>query len=284
MSQISSQLRSLSSRLMDVDDFGTASYDAAGVGQLETIWGEGFMSPGGPAEVGRIVAGVGIAGADVLDVGCGTGGAALVLGVEHRARSVTGIDVETYVVGEAIRRSAERGESARVRFRRVSPGPLPFSDSSFDVAFSKDAIIHVQDKGALYAEVRRVLRPGGGLCVGDWFRGEGAGLDADVDAFIASSGEEFFMQSLREGGALVKSAGFVDVSLEDRCEWYHVEATQELARLQGPLRDRFLSDLGQEVYDGTLKFWEVLVEATRRGVLRPGHIRARNPHRSAQAP
>ena len=262
---------------MDDGDIGDGSYDATGVGQLETIWGEGFMSPGGAAEVGRIVAGAGVAGADVLDIGCGTGGAALVLAVEHDARSVTGVDVEGYVVEEATRRAAERGESSRVRFLRVPPGPLPLPDGSFDVVFSKDAIIHVPDKGALYAEARRVLRPGGELCVGDWFRGEGAELDAEVDAFIASSREEFFMQSLHEGGDLVASAGFVDVDLEDRCEWYHAEATEELARIQGPLRDRFLSDVGVDVYDRAVKFWEVLVAATSRGVLRPGHIRARKP-------
>ena len=260
---------------MDQDDIDATSYDAEGVAQLETIWGEGFMSPGGPAEVGRIVAGVPMAGADVLDVGCGTGGAALVLAVEHGAGSVTGIDVEPYVVDAATERAAARGASGRVRFRRVAAGPLPFPDESFDVVFSKDAIIHVEDKRALYAEARRVLRPGGHLCIGDWFRGEGAGLDAAVDDFIASSGEEFFMQSIREVGGLVTSLGFADMDLEDRCDWYHAEATQELARLRGPLRERFLSELGQEIYDGTLTFWEVLVEATRRGVLRPGHIRAR---------
>ena len=269
---------------MDESEVGTASYDATGVGQLETIWGEGFMSPGGPAEVGRIIAGVGIAGANVLDVGCGTGGAALVLAVEHGARSVTGVDVESYVIREATQRAAQRRESDRVRFLRVPPGPLPLTDSSFDVVFSKDSIIHIQDKRALYAEALRVLRPGGALCVSDWFRGEGPGLDADVDAFIASSGEEFFMQSLQQGGDLVTSAGFVDVGLEDRCDWYHAEATEELSRVQGTLRDTFLSNLGVEVYDGTVRFWQVLVEATRRGVLRPGHIRARKPDQDQHVP
>lgn len=92
------------------------------------------------------------------------------------------------------------------------------------------------------------------------------------------------MQSLHQGGDLVTSAGFVDVGLEDRCEWYHAESTDELLRVHGPLRDTFMSNLGVEVYDGTVKFWEVLVEATRRGVLRPGHIRARKPDQDPQAP
>ena len=249
-------------------------YGAKGTEQLETIWGEGFMSPGGPAEVGRILKGAEVAGAAALDIGCGTGGAAFVLANDHGAASVTGVDVEPYVIDRASQRAVALGVAERVRFATVQPGPLPFADASFDLVFSKDALIHVQDKQSLYAEAFRVLRPGGWLCVGDWLRGEGVDLDADVEAF---SGEEFFMQSLAELGALVSSTGFVEIELEDRREWYHEEAKTELERLRGPLQNTFLSRLGQEMFDHTVEFWEGLVESTHKGVLRPGHVRARKP-------
>jgi SAM-dependent methyltransferase len=159
----------------------------------------------------------------------------------------------------------------------VEPGPLPFADESFDIVYSKDAIIHVRDKEALYAESSRVLRPGGRLCVGDWLRGEGDALDPFVDSFIAGSGEEFYMQTLAELGALVSAVGFVDVEVEDRGDWYHEEAQDELTRLRGPLRDPFLSRFDQDFYDATIRFWESVVESTGRGALRPGHVRARKP-------
>lgn len=113
-------------RHMSDNDTGGHGYDATGVMQLEEIWGDGFMSPGGSVEVGRIVAGARIRDADVLGIGCGTGGAALVLAIEHGARTVTGLDVE--------------------------PGPLPLPDGSVDVVSSKDAIVHVWDKHGLFAD------------------------------------------------------------------------------------------------------------------------------------
>ncbi|HEX2783564.1 MAG TPA: methyltransferase domain-containing protein [Ilumatobacteraceae bacterium] len=255
----------------------SGSYDADGIDQLEAIWGEGFMSPGGAGEVGRIVAGAGVADADVLDIGCGTGGAAFTLAIEHRAQSVTGVDVEPFVVDRATTLARERGQNERVRFIVVEPGPLPFADGSFDVVFSKDAIIHVQDKKALYAEACRVLRSGGRLRVSDWLRGEGDDLDPFVDTFVADSGEKFYMQTLAQLGAVVSSIGFVDVEVEDRCEWYANEAQNELARLRGPLRDHFLARFDQAFYDATVRFWERAVASTQRGVLRPGHVRARKP-------
>ncbi len=259
---------------MDQEGDSPGSYEANSVDQLEIIWGDGFMSPGGTEEVGRIVAGSGITGADVLDVGCGTGGAALVLAVGHDARSVTGVDIEPFVIGRATALAAAQGQQQRVRFLAIEPGRLPFESESFDVVFSKDAIIHVQDKEALYAEMYRVLRPGGRLCVGDWLRGVGDELDAQVQAFVTLSDEGFFMQTLADLSILASKLGFENVEVDDRGSWYHARAQEELARLDGDLREVLLTRLGQKGYDRTVEFWQALVVATQSRVLSPGHLRA----------
>ena len=63
------------------------------VDRLELLWGPGFLSAGGPAEVGEILAGVDVSGKSVLDIGCGTGGPAIVLARDLGAATVTGIDL-----------------------------------------------------------------------------------------------------------------------------------------------------------------------------------------------
>lgn len=52
-------------------------YDDKAIRFLESLWGEGFLSPGGSKEVDRIVSYLGFTGARVLDRGCGAGGATL---------------------------------------------------------------------------------------------------------------------------------------------------------------------------------------------------------------
>jgi phosphoethanolamine N-methyltransferase len=146
-------------------------YTGDAIAAYELRWGEGFLSPGGAEEVARMLEGADLRGREVLDIGCGIGGADVVLVRDHGAGHVLGIDVERPALDRAAARATAAGLTDRLSFQLVAPGPLPFAEASFDVVFSKDSIIHVADKAALFGEALRVLRPGGGFVVSDWFRG-----------------------------------------------------------------------------------------------------------------
>src|SRR5262245_45000528 len=134
-------------------------YDTTMLDMLQIIWGEGFLSPGGPQAVREIVEGIDLAGKRVLDIGCGIGGLDQVL-VELGAAHGTAVDVAAPMIALARRRIAD----PRIAFEVIEPEkPLPFADASFDVVFTKDAWLHVIDKRALLKEVHRVLKPGGRL-------------------------------------------------------------------------------------------------------------------------
>lgn len=252
-------------------------YSEDTLGRLELIWGEGFLSPGGPAEVSRILGDKPISGCDVLDIGSGTGGIDVCLVRDHGAGRVVGIDVYQQLVDLASSRAQEFHLENQISYRLVEPGTLPFSDESFDVVFSKDAIIHVRNKEELYSETLRVLRPEGRLLVSDWLRGDGEAFTPLVNDFIEASGHDFTMVSLREIGEIVQRLGFEEIELSDRQAWYLNEATAELDKLRGPLRDKFLQLWGEEATQDETTFWEVLVAALNEGAIRPGHIRALKP-------
>ena len=257
-----------------------SSYSEDETCRLELIWGEGFMSPGGPSEVARIVAGRDLSARDVLDIGCGVGGVDLVLVRDHAAGRVTGVDVQQSLADIATDRARRAGLSDCLRYQCIAPGPLPFPDESFDVVFSKDAILHVLDKAALYGDAFRVLRPGGHLLVSDWLRGDGAALTTHVEAFVVEAGHDFVMWTLAETGGIVAEVGFTHIELEDRHGWYQAEAARELAQLSGPLRPEFVRRYGEEATVDEVTFWQVLVQTLDQGALRPGHVRARKPHAS----
>ncbi len=240
--------------------------------QLETIWGEGFMSPGGAEEVGRIVGDADLDGARVLDVGCGAGGATIVLVERHRAARVTGVDPMAHLVEYCRDRAARLGLGGQLSYEELpTDGSLPFQDASFDAVFSKDSLLHVADKAAALSEFHRVLRPGGRLLVGDWLRGPGAHLDAEVEAM---SQGQWSMVTLDESVRLFEAGGFVVDAFEDRRAWYADQASAELARFDSEWGRKYAERFGQEDFDGMRGEWEAFAAAARSGALSPGHIRA----------
>ena len=253
-----------------------AEYGDAFVAGLEWMWGEGFLSPGGAEEVARIVAGAPIAGARVLDVGCGLGAIDVLLVERFGAAHVTGIDVEAPLVARAAARVAAAGMADRVSIRKVSPGPLPFDDGVFDVVFSKDSMIHIPDKPALYAEVHRVLIPGGWMVVGDWF-GNGLEPTPAMREWLDAVGLTFTLESIEASAALAAECGFIDVQWQDRNAWYAEAMVGEIAALSGENYPRLVERLGAEAAAQRLESSTKKKAVVDGGELRPGHLRARRP-------
>jgi len=96
------------------------------VKRLETVWGDGFLSPGGPEEVREIVGGIDIGGKSLLDIGCGLGGPSIVLAHEMGAARIVAIDVEPSLLQRAAEYAKHAGLANEIEFRLVEPGPFLF--------------------------------------------------------------------------------------------------------------------------------------------------------------
>lgn len=244
---------------------------------LERLWGDGFLSPGGPDEVARAIGHVDLTGASVVDIGCGSGGATIALVRNHGAASVVGIDVEHPVCEHARTRVARAGLSDRIEIRQVVPGPLPFPDASTDVVFSKDSIVHIADKEALAVDVFRVLRPGGWFVGSDWLIAHDGEPSPAMAAYIAAEDLDFGMASPARYRAALEAAGFVDIELVNRNEWYREVAREELERLTGPDRGTFEAAIGPHELERQIRTWQAMVPVLDSGEHCPHHLRARRP-------
>jgi len=100
----------------------------------------------------------------VLDLGCGTGRLTLPLAV--RAREVIGLDLCDGMLSAARRKAAAAG--ADIRFDQGDMCDLPYPDESFDVVTSTLALMHIplDARPRAFAEISRVLRPGGRFLTG----------------------------------------------------------------------------------------------------------------------
>jgi ubiquinone/menaquinone biosynthesis C-methylase UbiE len=254
---------------------GESEYDEAMVAALELVWGEGFMSPGGPAEVAEILAGSSIRGARVLDIGCGIGGIDLLLAESYGAASVLGIDVEAANIERAARRARRRGLADRVAYRLIAEGPLPFPAASFDVVFSKDAIIHIPDKEALFADIARILGRDGSFIASDWLRVDDGPPSPQMQRYIGLEGLSFAMASPARYRQAMAAAGFHDIDIKDRNAWYAETARRELDAIRGPLRRQLVEIVGEAETERQTQVWEAMLVVLDTGELRPTHLKGR---------
>lgn len=252
-------------------------YAKAFTDALQFMWGDGFLSPGGPAEVAQMLADTDLTGLRVLDIGSGMGGIDVLLAERHKAAEVTGIDVEEQLVEAARARVAARGLDARVRFALVAPGPLPFPDARFDVVFSKDAMVHIPDKAALYAEVLRVLVPGGRFVAADWLWSPGAEDSAAVREWMSGGPLKFAFTTVAEAEADLRAAGFADVRLSDERAALQISNREEIAVLEGPAQQKLAAIVGPDMARARAVGARGRQRALDEGWLIPSHIFARAP-------
>ena len=123
---------------------------------------ESFAGVANPWTMGRVAA-----GERVLDLGSGAGTDSLIAAqmVGERGR-VIGIDMTTEMLAKARAAAIEAGVG-NVEFVEAEAEQLPFADASFDVVISNGVIDLIPDKDAVYAELYRVLVPGGRLQIAD---------------------------------------------------------------------------------------------------------------------
>ena len=100
----------------------------------------------------------------VLDIGSGIGGMTRHI-VAHYGANVTGLDLTPEFVNTARRLTELVGLNAE--FRVGSALEMPFNANQFDLATLMHVGMNLPDKPKLFAEVNRVLRPGGSFAVFD---------------------------------------------------------------------------------------------------------------------
>jgi MPBQ/MSBQ methyltransferase len=161
----------------------------------------------------------------VLDVGGGIGGPARTLAAAIGCR-VTVLDITEEFCRAGQLLTARTGLEDRVSFRCASALEMPFADGEFDVVWTQHSSMNIADKERLYAEVFRVLRPGGRLALHEIMAGAGGPVHLPVP--WARDPAISYLRPPAEVRTLIAAAGFTERawidSTAESVDWFRQRA------------------------------------------------------------
>jgi phosphoethanolamine N-methyltransferase len=250
--------------MQDTASLDSGQYSRRSIAKYEAIYGEHFISPGGAQMMQECLSLVPLSpNMSALDVGCGIGGAAFLLAKQHGV-TVHGIDLSANMLEVA----RERCEALHLTDKvTLSLGDILQyqAPAPYDLIYSRDVFLHIQEKEKLFAVIRRALKPGGWLLFTDYCCGEGA-FSEEFSAYLAQRG--YALATVKQYRALLESGGFVDVSAQDRTEQFIQILEEELSRIEHLSFDEHTK---QELSDA----WKSKITRAKQGEQRWGLFVAR---------
>ncbi|XP_061756323.1 phosphoethanolamine methyltransferase isoform X1 [Nerophis ophidion] len=245
-------------------------YTRRGILRYEKMFGSGYVSTGGPSTTKEFVDMLNLQpGQKVLDVGCGIGGGDFYMAKTFQVK-VLGMDLSENMVDIAMERAlAERLPS--VEFEVSDATKRTFSEGSFDVIYSRDTILHIADKLALFKCFHSWLKPGGQLLISDYCCGEKP-WTAPFETYVKQRG--YILYTPSQYGKFIQDAGFCSVQVQDRTAQFIQVIKDELQRADAAKTD-FIQEFSEEDFSEIVKGWREKLERSNSGDQRWGLFHAR---------
>jgi phosphoethanolamine N-methyltransferase len=155
-------------------------YSVNGILRYERVFGKDFVSTGGLKTTEEFVPLLKLKpGEKVIDVGAGIGGSAFYMAKAFDVE-VLGIDLSANMISLAQEKTLEYDHLChKVQFEICDVTTREFSPETFDVVYTRDTLLHIADKPALFKKFLMWLKPGGRLMITDYC----CGTDPWTDEF-----------------------------------------------------------------------------------------------------
>jgi SAM-dependent methyltransferase len=250
--------------------------DAAGLGHGLIAWDA--LTPldqfhvGGAAATKDLADRLGIqAGAHVLDVGCGLGGPSRHLAAAHGCE-VTGVDINAPFIELATLLTERSALASKARFLVADATDIPFGSEGFDLAISQHVAMNIEDRRALYREIRRLLVPGGRLGLYDVVLGNDSPIHFPVP--WARDPSASFVITAEATRVALEEAGFDVVEWRDATvdgmTWQQAQVMANRSRpdrlrrlglplIMGAQFPDMVANLGRNFQEGRLRLLQAIV-------------------------
>lgn len=199
----------------------------------------------------------------VLDIGAGLAGPARLLASALGCR-VDCLEMSPDFCMGALLLNRLTGLDDRIEVHMGSALDLPFADDSFDVVWMQNVGMNIADKQKLYAEIHRVLKPGGRYAFQEMVAGEAATSYFPLP--WATDPADSFLASVEEICSILDASGFTAQLFEDTSDAHLNGITANAA--PSPLSLAvFVDDLAQKARNARRSLQEGQIRLVR-GIFR----------------
>jgi len=229
-------------------------YSRNGILRYEQIFGRTWVSVGGETTTDEFLKKLDLKpGMQVLDIGCGTGGSAFYMARKYGVH-VHGVDLSTNQIGIAndYRNEMESEVKHRVQFHLEDATMMGYPKDFYDLVYSRDAIMHINDKDSLYTKIHHCLKPGGKLLVSDYSLGEAVHSKTYTE-FVAK--RDYQLTTVKKYGKILEKVGFTDVVAEDKADYMLEIMEMELGKF-AKIKAQFEKDFSAEDYSYIVSGWK----------------------------
>ncbi|OIT04993.1 PREDICTED: phosphoethanolamine N-methyltransferase 1-like isoform X1 [Nicotiana attenuata] len=242
----------------------TVQYKCSGILRYERVFGQGFVSTGGIETTKEFVAMLDLQpGQKVLDVGCGIGGGDFYMADKYDVH-VVGIDLSINMISFAL--ECAIGLKCAVEFEVADCTKKTYHDGAFDVIYSRDTILHIQDKPALFRSFYKWLKPGGKVLISDYCKKAGTASE-EFAGYIKQRGYD--LHDVEAYGQMLRDAGFNEVVAEDRTEQFIGVLQKELDTVEKE-RESFIHEFSEQDYNEIVGGWKAKLIRSSSGEQRWG--------------
>lgn len=254
-----------------VEDESTR-YNRRNILRSERMYGAGFQSPGRLPIMEKFCRRLPMkSGMTIIDIGSGLGGAAFYFAERYDA-SVVGIDVAPAMVEISTERKVEKGLS-KVRFIGGDVCEAQLPGAGFDLVWSRDCILYIQNKTRVWQAITDCLKPGGSLFITDFCRRPDQ-LSPEFAEYLDRC--EYHVQDIKTYAAALTAAGLLVSAQEDITDQFIVHLEDEQRRLKDS-RTEFLREFDDADYRYLMERWDKKLAFCRSGDFRWGLFIARKP-------
>jgi len=212
----------------------------------------------------------------IIDVGAGLGGSAFHMAKLYNPSEIIGIDLSINMI-EIANEKNNKYKYNNVTFEVADCTLRSFPENSYDFIYSRDTILHIQDKLTLFKNFYKWLKPGGKLFITDYCSGEKNLWNDEFTKYVASRGYD--LHTPKNYGKIIENAGFINVQANDETNYWRSLLNNELDKCSEghEVRKEILTEFTEQDLNALMDGWRAKVKRVDAGYQKWGAFYAMKP-------